>query len=51
MKENLQNVMKKCKRITSLVGIEYMNSRKIRVQEGLPPSGMKIFTLVTVMLA
>lgn len=51
MKENLQNVMKKCKRGTPPAGIEDMNSRKLRDQEGLPPSGMKTFSLVTVMLA
>ena len=51
MKENLQNVMKKCKRITSPIGIEDLNSRKLRDQEGPSPSGMKIFFLITVMLA
>ena len=51
MNEDLHNVMKKCKRITSLDRIEDLNSRKLRDQEGLPPLGMKIFFLVTVMLA
>ena len=51
MKEDLQNVMKNCKRITSSARIEDLISGKLRDQEGLPPLGMKIFFLVTVTLA
>ena len=50
MKEDLQNVPKNCKSITSPTGIEDSNSGKLRDQESLPSSGMKIFFLVTVML-
>ena len=50
MKEYLQNAMKNYKRTTSLAGIEDMNSRKLRDQEGHSPSGMKIIFLVTIML-
>ena len=50
MKEDLQNLPKNCKRITSLVRIEDLNSGKLRDQERLPSSGMKIFFLVTSML-
>ena len=51
MKEDLQNVPKNCKRITSPARIEDLNSEKMRDQESLPSSGMKIFFLATVMLA
>ena len=51
MKDDLQNVPKNCKRITSPAGIEDMNPEKMRDQESLPSSGMKIFFLATVMLA
>ena len=51
MKEDLQNVTKNCNRITSLAGIEDLNSGKLRDQDGLPPLEMKIFSLVTIMLA
>ena len=51
MKEDLQTVLKNCKRITSPVRIEALNSGKLRDQESLPSSSMKIFFLVTVMIA
>lgn len=51
MKEDLQNVPKNCKRITSPAVIEDLNSKKMRDQESLPSSGMKIFFLITIMLA
>ena len=51
MKEDLQNVPKNCKRITSLARIDDLNSRKLRDQESLPPSYMKIFFLATIMIA
>ena len=51
MKEDLQNVMKNCKSIRSPTGIEDLNPGKLRDQEGLTPSGMKIFFLVTIILA
>ena len=50
MKEDLQNVSKNCKRLTSLARIEDLNLEKMRDQESLPSSGMKIFFLATVML-
>ena len=50
MKEDLQDVSKNCNRITSPIGIEDLNLEKIRDQESLPSSGMKIFFLATVML-
>ena len=51
MKEDLQNVMKNCKGITYKAGIKDLNLGKLRDQEALPPLGIKIFSLVTVMLA
>ena len=51
MKEDLQNVLKNCKRITSTSGIEALNSGKLRDQESIPSLGMKIFFLDTVMHA
>ena len=51
VKEDLQNVMKVCKNITPPSIIEDMNSRKVRHQEGPSPPSMKIFFLVTAMLA
>lgn len=50
-KEDLQNVPKNCKRITSPAGIEDLNSRKLRDQESIPSLDMKIFFLVTIMPA
>ena len=50
MKEYLEIVMKNCKNITPIVGIEDLNLGKLRHQEGPSPPGMKIFFLVTVML-
>ena len=51
MKEDLENVTKKCKNKKSLARIEAPNSGKLRHQGGPSPLGMKIFFLVTVMLA
>ena len=51
MKEDVQNVTKNCNRITSPVGVEDINWVKLRDQEGLPPSSMKIFFLVTIIRA
>ena len=51
MKEYLQNVPNNCKRITSLAGIEDLNSGKLRDQESIPSPAMQIFFLATVMLA
>ena len=50
MKEDLQNVPNNCKRITSPAGIEDLNSGKLRDQESLPSSDMKIIFLVPVIL-
>ena len=50
MKENIETIMNNCKNITSLARIEDLNSRELRDKESLPPSSMKIFFLVTVML-
>ena len=51
MKEYLKNVTKNYKNITSLARIEYLNSRKLIHQGGPSPPSMKIFFLVTIMLA
>ena len=51
MKEDLLTIMNKCKNITPLTGIEDMNLGKLRHQEGPYPLGMKIFFLVTAILA
>ena len=49
MKEDIENVTKNCKNITSLAGIEDLHSEKLRHQEGPSPPGMKIFFLVIAM--
>ena len=51
MKEDLENVMKIYKNITPLARVEELNSKNMRHQEGPSPPGMKIFFLVTAMLA
>jgi hypothetical protein len=50
MKEDLQNILNNCKRITSPAKIEDLISGKLRDQESPPSSGMKTFILVTIML-
>ena len=51
MKEYLETLMNNYKDITPPVGIKDLHLGKLRHQEGPSPSCMKIFFLVTVMLA
>ena len=51
MKENLETVMQNLKNITSPSRIKDLNLRKLRHKEGPSTLGMKIFFLVTTMLA
>ena len=51
MKEYLEIIMKKRKNITPIPGIGDLNSGKLRHQESPSPPSMKIFFLVTIILA
>ena len=51
MNEDLENVVKNCKNITPLARIEDLNSGTLRHQKFPSPLGMKIFLLLTSMLA